>query len=91
MDPLLRNAGKIATLRHAVNRWIEYAIFMGFLAVAALGLGKWQSWPLLPLVSFLVVLAVIALGVAGHFTIQLLATETNSRRIERARAARRRA
>lgn len=90
MDPLLRKAAKILSLRHAVNRWLEYAILMGFLAVAALGLGKWQGWPLFPLVTFLVVLAVICLGVAGHFTIQALALETHTRRIERARAARRR-
>jgi len=90
MDPLLKKLARIATLRHAVNRWLEYSLLMGFLAVAAFGLGKWQGWPLLPLVSLLVVLLVVCLGIAGHFTIQLLALETHTRRVERARAARQR-
>ncbi len=89
MDPLIRNIGKMASVRHTVNRWLEYAILMGFLAVAALGLGKWQSWPLIPLVTLLAVLAVLCMGVAGHFAIQLLALEAYARRIERSRARRR--
>lgn len=91
MDPLLKKIGKIVTLRHAVNRWMEYAFGMGFLAVATLGLGKWQGWPLLPVVILFVILAVACMGVAGHFTIQLLALETYTRRVERSRAARRKA
>ena len=89
MDPLLKKIGKIVSLRHAVNRWLEYAFAMGFLAVLTLALGKWQGWPLLPVVSLFIVFAVVCMGIAGHFTIQLLALETHTRRIERSRAARR--
>lgn len=90
MDPFIRKTAKILQMHHSVNRWLEYAVLMGFLAVVSLGLDKWQGWPLIPLVTIFVVVAVLCTGVAGHFTIQVLALETHLRRIERSRAARRR-
>ncbi len=65
MDEHLRAAGRTITLRHTVSRWLEYAIVGWLLALLVLVVGKWQGWPIIPVVACLVSLGCLCAAVAA--------------------------
>lgn len=90
MDEHLRAAGRSITLRHTVNRWLEYAMIGWTVALLALIVGKWQGWPIIPIVAALVSLGCLCAAVAALYNIQCLESERRERVLTKRHAAERR-
>jgi uncharacterized membrane protein len=84
MDELLRAAGRSITLRRTTQRWVEYAVVMWIVALAALTLSKWQDWNLTSIVVSFILVGVAFAAIAILHNLRFI----NSARRERVLARR---
>lgn len=82
MEDSLRAAGRRIVLRHAVNRWLEYAFAAWFIALLTLILDRSQGWSLGTVIVVLTSLGCACAGVASIHNLRYLGSTRRERALE---------